>query len=146
MKAIVTGKMTTIKDNLTVLLVDDEPDITTIFALGLEDNGFKADTFNNPLEALSSFKPGAYDLALIDYKMADMNGFELYAELRKLDTKLKVCFITAYEIYLENAGGQHQRTITSRQQNKAEVDVKCFIQKPISVAQLVKRVKEELHS
>ena len=52
MKAIVTGKMTTIKDNLTVLLVDDEPDITTIFALGLEDSGFKVDAFNNPLEAL----------------------------------------------------------------------------------------------
>jgi CheY-like chemotaxis protein len=137
--------MTTTKDNLTVLLVDDEPDITTIFTLGLEDNGFKVDTFNNPLEALSSFKPGAYDLALIDYKMADMNGFELHAELRKLDTPLKVCFITAYEIYLENAGGQHQRT-TSRQHNIAEVDVKCFIQKPIAVAELVKRVKEELHS
>ncbi|WP_162477580.1 response regulator [Nitrososphaera sp. AFS] len=46
---------------------------------------------------------GAYDLALIDYKMTDMNGFGLYTELRKLDTRLKVCFITAYEIYLENA-------------------------------------------
>jgi DNA-binding LytR/AlgR family response regulator len=78
--------------------------------------------------------------------MADMNGFELYAELRKLDTRLKVCFITAYEIYLENAGGQHQRTITSLQQNKAEVDVKCLIQKPVAVAELVKRVKGELHS
>jgi DNA-binding response OmpR family regulator len=36
-------------------------------AVGLEDIGFKVDAFNNPLEALSSFKPGAYDLALIDY-------------------------------------------------------------------------------
>lgn len=138
--------MKAIKDNLTILLVDDEPDITTIFALGLEDNGFKVDAFNNPLEALSNFKPYKYDLALIDYKMPDMNGFELYTELRKLDTQLKVCFITAYELYLENAGGQHQRSTTSPQQNKAEGDVECFIQKPIAVAELVKRVKEELHS
>lgn len=78
--------------------------------------------------------------------MPDMNGFELYAKLRKLDTQIKVCFITAYEVYLENAGGQYQGNTTSTQQNKVAVDVKCSIQKPISVAELVKRVKEELYS
>ena len=58
-----------------ILLVDDEPDITAVFTLGLEDHGFKVDTFNDPLQALSDFKTGSYDLALIDHKMC-MNPVE----------------------------------------------------------------------
>src|SRR5438132_2177377 len=84
-----------------ILLVDDEPDITTVFTLGLEDCGFKVDVFNDPMQALSCFKSGLYDLALIDYKMPNMNGFELYREIRKIDDKVKVCFVTAFEVYYE---------------------------------------------
>jgi DNA-binding response OmpR family regulator len=73
-----------------ILLVDDEPDITAVFTLGLEDHGFKVDTFNDPLQALSDFKTGSYDLALIDYKMSNMNGFDLYLEIMKIDEKVKV--------------------------------------------------------
>lgn len=40
-----------------------------IFALGLEDDGFKLDVFDDPIQALSGFKSGLYDLALIDYKI-----------------------------------------------------------------------------
>jgi DNA-binding response OmpR family regulator len=39
-----------------MLLIDDEPDITIVFTLGLKDNGFKVDGFNDPLQALSDFK------------------------------------------------------------------------------------------
>ncbi|WP_162477734.1 response regulator [Nitrososphaera sp. AFS] len=79
------------------MVVDDEPDITLIFALGLEDNDFKVDTFNDPIQALSNFKSGLYDLALLDYKMPNMNGFELYREIRKIDHNVKVCFVTAFK-------------------------------------------------
>jgi DNA-binding response OmpR family regulator len=55
---------TTNKDiNNRIILVDDELDITTAFTLGLEDNGFNVDTFNDPVKALPSFKGGSYDLA-----------------------------------------------------------------------------------
>ena len=84
-----------------ILLVDDEPDITTVFTLGLEDHGFKVDMFNDPLQALSDFKTGSYDLALIDYKMLNMNGFDLYLEIRKIDEKVKVCVITAFDVELK---------------------------------------------
>ena len=66
-----------------ILLVDDEPDITLSFNIVLEDNGFVVDAFNDPLLALSSFKQGIYDLALLDIKMPKMNGFELCGEIKK---------------------------------------------------------------
>jgi CheY-like chemotaxis protein len=129
-----------------ILLVDDEVDITTVFTLCLEDNGFEVDAFNDPLQALSGFKSGSYELALIDYKMPNMNGFELYREIRKIDERVKVCFITAFEVYHEELKKKFQSNLNTSPQYKQEVDVKCFIQKPIDIDELVKRIKEELNS
>jgi DNA-binding response OmpR family regulator len=117
-----------------ILLVDDEPDLTAIFSMGLEDNGLKVNTFNDPQLALSEFKEGAYDLVILDYKMPNMNGFELYKEIRKVDEKVRVCFLTASEIYHESL----------RVPPKTIEDVECFIPKPIAIDDFVKRIKEEL--
>jgi two-component system, OmpR family, response regulator ChvI len=84
------------------LFVDDEPDNTSIFRIALEDNGFDVDAFNNPTLALSSFKPDYYDLLVLDIKMPNMNGYELYQKIKKMDDKVKVCFLTAFgEQYTE---------------------------------------------
>jgi CheY-like chemotaxis protein len=56
-------------DKKRILLVDDEHDITFALSIGLENNGFVVDTFNDPQEALSNFKPGLYDLLLIIEKV-----------------------------------------------------------------------------
>ena len=64
----------------------------------LEDNGFVVNAFTDSPLALSSFKQGLYTLALIDIKMPKINGFDLYREIRKLDNKIKVCFMTAFDI------------------------------------------------
>src|SRR5262245_66040210 len=84
------------KNNKRILLVDDEPDITLSLSMGLEDNGFKVDTFNDPLAALLKFKLGLYDLVILDIKMPDMNGIDLCKEIRKVDNKVKICFLTAF--------------------------------------------------
>jgi DNA-binding NtrC family response regulator len=79
-----------------ILAVDDEPDITLTVETGLEATGlFEVSTFNDPELALSSFKPGLYDLALIDFRMPRMYGHKLYDEIKKIDGKIKVCFMTA---------------------------------------------------
>ena len=132
--------------NNRILLVDDEVDITTVFTLALADNGFEVDAFNDPIQALSGFKSGFYDLALIDYKMLNINGFELYREIRKIDERVKVCFITAFEVYHEELKKKFQSNLDTSPQYKQEIDVKCFIQKPIDIDELVKRIKEELNS
>ena len=65
-----------------IFVVDDEVDITTVFKLGLEEADLQEDVYNDPLLALSDYKPGIYDLLLLDIKMPKMNGFELYKEIK----------------------------------------------------------------
>ena len=119
-----------------LLVVDDEPDITLPFSLGLEDNGFVVDAFNDPLLALEAFKERkkSYALALLDIKMPKMNGYELGKEIRKVDDKVKVCFVTAFDIQKED----EEDVATSLNQKPV------IIRKPISIDDLVQKVKEEL--
>ena len=64
-----------------------------------DDEGtFKVDSFNNPILALKNFKNGSYDLLIIDVVMPQMDGFELSEKIRKVDDKVKICFLTAGEI------------------------------------------------
>ena len=77
------------------MLVDDESDVTTVLTFALEDYGFEVESYNNPLVALSNFKPNYYNLAILDIKMPEMNGFELLRKIRKEDENLRICFLTA---------------------------------------------------
>lgn len=119
-----------------VLFVDDNKDILLTIQTGLESYGFIVDTFSNPSEALSSFKPELYDLVLIDIKMPQMSGFEFHQELLKkatYGTEIKTCFITAYEIYFETLKTEFP-----------ELYGGCFIRKPIKIEDLVTKLNEEL--
>jgi DNA-binding response OmpR family regulator len=49
-----------------ILIVDDEDDNNLLFKMVLEDDGFKVDTFNDPLVALQNFTAGSYDLLLLE--------------------------------------------------------------------------------
>jgi DNA-binding response OmpR family regulator len=118
-----------------ILLVDDEPDITLSFSIVLEDNGFVVDTFNNPISALSSFKQGLYALALIDFRMPDMNGFELYNEIRKIDDRVKVCFITAFDIQQDDLKAAIPQL---------NVEKNIIIKKPIEIGDLAKVVTAQI--
>jgi DNA-binding NtrC family response regulator len=60
-----------------ILLVDDDSDIAWLSKTALERNGFEVQTFGSPIAVLENFKPGSYDLLLIDIKMKEMDGFEL---------------------------------------------------------------------
>jgi DNA-binding response OmpR family regulator len=76
--------------NQRILLVDDELDITSPFEMILQMNGFEVDTYNDPLLALSNFKPNSYGLALLDIRMPKMNGFELYKKIVMVSTDIRV--------------------------------------------------------
>ena len=75
-----------------LMALDDEADITFTLKLVLEQSGFLVDVFNDPKIALISFKPDYYDLILLDVKMPQMNGFELYQEIKKKRQKRKSMF------------------------------------------------------
>jgi DNA-binding response OmpR family regulator len=116
-----------------ILVVDDEPDITSIFKISLEYNGFEVDAYNDPILALSNFKAAFYGLLLLDVKMPGMTGFELYKEATKIDNKVKVCFLTAYDLSYDEF-----------RQQFPTLNAKCFLRKPILIPDLVKRIDLEL--
>lgn len=131
-----TVNMTTIEEkrlSKVVLIVDDDPDMTSIFSLGLRDEGFEVYTYNDPLEVLSQFRPNFYDLLLVDISMPKMNGIDLSRQLLELDPNVKICFITAGEANIEVL----RELYPTR-------DIGCFIRKPVTIDQLVRRVKAEL--
>ena len=116
-----------------ILIVDDDQGTTLPFKMGLENQGFTVETFNDPKLALLNFNSGSYDLALIDVRMEGMNGFELVQELKEIDQNLKVCFITSFKAYYD-----------SLIQEYPNMDHKCFIQKPISIEDLIKHIEKVL--
>lgn len=118
-----------------ILLVDDEPDITFSFNMFLEDNGFAVDSYNDPFVALSSFKSGIYAIAILDIRMPGMDGFELSLKLRKADNKLKILFMTAYDVHEE---GINQFKLKMLEEKP------IILKKPISLNDLMSKIKKEL--
>ena len=119
-----------------ILAVDDEADLTMLCSLALEYHGFKVDTFNDPQEALSNYKPDYYDLVILDIKMPKMDGFQLYDEIKKKDQKAKVCFLTASELYYEEF----------RKKEYCALDRDLFIRKPIDNEELLREVSKIMMS
>ena len=117
---------------IRILAVDDEPDLTMLCRMSLEHYGFEVDTFNDPQEALSKFKPGSYDLIILDIKMPKMDGFELYHRIKKKDNNANICFLTASELYYEEF----------RKKEYYALDKSMFIRKPIDNEELVKEVNK----
>ena len=116
-----------------IFLVDDEPDINLTIKTALEEeNGFEVYTFDDPIVALDNFKKGLYDLLILDIKMSKMHGFELYREIRKIDSYVKICFLTAGEMYY----GAYADIFNEN----------TFIRKPIENKELVNKVNEIINS
>jgi DNA-binding response OmpR family regulator len=117
------------------LLVDDEPDITHVVEMVLEDNGFVVDSYTDPTMALSNFKPGLYDLLVLDIRMPKMNGFELYQKMKEIDSNVKICYFTASELFYE----EYRRI-----DGHPRVDKEYFIQKPFKTKELIRQLNEIL--
>jgi DNA-binding response OmpR family regulator len=117
----------------TVAVVDDEPDIVNSLKTGLELHGFKVDTYTDPERLIAEYKPGRYEMMLLDIRMPKLNGFELYREIKKKDDKAKICFLTAFDVYQD----EFQKMFPT-------VHVNCFIRKPIRIAELVIHIKRYL--
>jgi CheY-like chemotaxis protein len=126
------------KKNKRILLVDDEPDIIYSVRRVLEINGFVVDSYTNPTLALSNFKPGLYDLLLLDIKMPKMDGFELYQKIKDIDRNVKVRFLTASELFYE----EYRR----RDDEYSGLDKEYFMQKPCRSEELIRQLNEILYS
>ncbi|MFI5423604.1 MAG: response regulator [Nitrososphaeraceae archaeon] len=77
-----------------ILRVDDDKDHIKLFTMILENRGYSLDTYSDPAAALLKFKPNYYDLLLLDYRMPNLNGLELFARIREIDPTAKALFLT----------------------------------------------------
>ncbi len=124
-----------------ILIVDDHPDIILTFKRGLEAENeyssgkifFQVYAYDDPLLALSEFKSNFYDLLLVDVNMPKVNGFEFSEKILKLDVNVRVCYISAGEMNIEALREQYP-----------SLSIGCFIKKPITIENLIRRVKAEL--
>jgi DNA-binding response OmpR family regulator len=119
-----------------ILIVDDEPDITTALKMYLEIQGFQVDAFTDPVNALVQFKAGVYQLLILDIKMPEMNGFELYTEIKKKDGTVKVFFLTALS-------EMHDYDAFKKEVFPKEGE-RYFIAKPVENEDILKRINTVL--
>ncbi|HSL13328.1 MAG TPA: response regulator [Nitrososphaeraceae archaeon] len=118
-----------------ILLVDNEVDITYALTNALENYGFDIESFNDPILALNFYKSNFYDLVILDIKMPNMDGFELYNKIREKDPQVKICFLTASELFYEEF--RKARFLLAE-----TIGEEYFIQKPIKTDDLVQKIND----
>jgi DNA-binding response OmpR family regulator len=116
-----------------VLLVDDERDITLVTKKGLVMHDFQVTTYNDPAKALEDFKPNQYDLHVFDIRMPGMSGFDLARKIWQVNPKAHVCFLSAFEIFQDEANKVFK-----------DLNTKCFIKKPITASSLADHLKTHM--
>jgi CheY-like chemotaxis protein len=122
-----------------ILIVDDNTDITTTFKAAIEDSNkdtnkrLEVQTSNNPVAALSEFKPNFYDLLLVDINMPHMNGFQLCEKILVIDINVRICFMSSAEINRKALREIYPSLTTG-----------CFMRKPMTIDYLLKRIRSEL--
>ena len=98
----------------------------------LEQNGFLVNYHSNPVVALDEFQSNFYDLIILDIQMSEINGMQLYREIRKRDKNLKICFLTGSESIFNIA--------------YKFVPVYTFITKPVENKELIRIINDVLNS
>jgi DNA-binding response OmpR family regulator len=83
------------------MVIDDDKDITDLFSIFLESNGYIVNAYTNPLEAFNNFKNNSHDLIILDLKMPIMDGMTLYHKIKEIDNNIIICFTTADKNYIQ---------------------------------------------
>lgn len=121
-----------------IMVVDDAEDILLMIKIGLEEKSFKVDTFSSAKSAVEAYEHNAHDyykLVLTDIKMPDMNGFALYLYLKEKNPFMKIAFMTAFDIQLEEF-----RDIAPA------IEIIDIIKKPFDIDDLATQIKHNLES
>jgi len=115
-----------------ILIVDEEKDVGGTFETILKNYGFEIDYFTDPAVALEKFKPNLYDLTILDINMPEINGFELYDQLKSRDSNIKTLFITGLNS-VESYNTQNSKVYPLKGQRH-------FMAKPVSNKELLQHV------
>jgi DNA-binding NtrC family response regulator len=117
-----------IKNNKSILVLDDEPDIVTIIEQSLQGIGFRVSAFTDPIVALEYFHSNFKDccsIVISDIRMPGMNGYEFIKKVKRIKPECKIILMSAFDInnveFLNILPG---------------ITIDTFLQKPFSIRKL----------
>ena len=113
---------------MKILVADDEENYRFFFQQSLQKAGYQVKTAINGLEAIRTLRNEPFDLALIDVKMAPMDGFELLKTIREEFPSLKTIMVSAYH----SSATSHQ---------SQQLGANCYLRKPVEVNELIETIK-----
>jgi DNA-binding response OmpR family regulator len=113
-----------------VIIVDDEPDLANLFTDALKSAGLNVSGFDNPRNALKYIENNHETICLVvtDWKMPDLNGFELAKRICNIDSEIGIMLMSAYEL-------DHNQL--------KEVNKDDYLRKPIHMGNLIETIKRE---
>lgn len=117
--------------NPSIMVVDDEPDVLLTYESFLSNAGFNVSTFEEPYKALADFtsNPRLYDLIILDIRMENLNGLQLYQCMKAINPTSKLLFASALDAAKE---------LTSILPDIQSQDI---IKKPVDRENFIKTVK-----
>jgi CheY-like chemotaxis protein/predicted transcriptional regulator len=120
--------------NPSIMIVDDEPDVLLTYESFLSNAGFNVSTFEEPYKALAEFtsNPRLYDLIILDIRMENLNGLQLYQCMKAINPDSKLIFASALDAAKE---------LTSILPDMQSQDI---IKKPVDRENFIKTVKVAL--
>ena len=112
----------------SILVLDDDFDITTLIKFALQRHGYNVFGFTDPFLALEHFKinHSTYSLVISDLRMPSMSGFQFIQNIKLIRPKINVLLMSAFDVIGDSEFSTHS--------SKYEID--GFLQKPISIKKL----------
>jgi DNA-binding response OmpR family regulator len=132
MNIAIDGEPSLIRDNRRIMAVDDDPSVLLTLKALLLPFGFHVDLNEDAERALDDFRPDTYHLLILDVMMPKMSGFELYRLIKKIDGKVKACFLTGLDDFSEY--GAYKKEIFPK------LNERYFVRKPVTGEDLLERV------
>jgi len=114
-----------------ILIVEDEEGIVQFLTQGLEEEGYQISSANDGASGLELFQKEKFDLLLLDWMLPKMTGVDLCKNIRQLNTKVPIIFLTAKDTVQETVEG-------------LKSGANDYIKKPFSFDELVERIKVQL--
>ena len=117
--------------SLSILLLEDDPNLGLIIQEHLQLNGFDVRLCVNGVDGLAELKRGRFDLCLVDIMMPKLDGFAFARELRRRDPDMPLIFLTAKSLKEDKIEG-------------FRIGCDDYITKPFSVEELLLRIRAVL--